>query len=246
MSDPEIKTDSMDSVETGETVWIKPSSHLFALVAVLCGIAWISYSGIVNTEMCMDKFGDDGDADNDSVLTLNIMYGLGLGFSIGSVIAAGIPDKFLSVQTRYGVALASGIVAIIAASAFANLDNCEDNDKIRRSKEWMYVIIGISIGVFVTGLAQRSSLDDKVYYGSLFVGSCLAVIAFTSASINLTDRCIDKAELTETEKAKMTEFRTLSIVLLVLALIALVGAMLGVSFQNGWFTMPDLDISGGI
>ena len=234
---------STDEGLKGES-WIKPSSHLFALIAVLCVIGWISFSGVMNTEMCMDKF--ETEDDNDSILTLNIMYALGLGFSIGSIIVSGIPDKFLSIQTRYGVALASGIVATIAAGGFANLDNCQDNDKIRRNKEWMYVIIGIAIGVFVTGLAQRSTLDDSVYYGTLFVVSCLTVIAFTSASINMTDRCLGKAELTEIEKDKMSDFRTLSIILLVIVLIALIGSVLGVSFQKGWLKLPDMDISGGI
>ena len=189
------------------------------IMVVLFMIGWICLDGSLKSEMCMDKFEDK--SDNDSAVTVNLIYNMGLGFAIGSAITSGISTSLVTAKMRYSVTLAMGIVAIIAISSYTELKDCSDAMKIHKQKAIMYMILGFAIGVFVTGISKQIALGNDAYYGSLFVVSALAVIAFTSMSINLTDRCKNKGDLTEVEMDSIKSFRTIAIVLLVLALVAL-------------------------
>lgn len=189
------------------------------IMIVLFMIGWICFDGILKSEMCMEKFEDE--SDNQSAVTVSLIYNIGLGFAIGSAITSGISKDLISSEMRYIVTLAMGIVAIVAISSYTELDDCSDAKKIHRQKSIMYNILGFAIGVFVTGAANQLSLKSEYYYGSLFLASSIAVIGFTSMSINLADRCRNKATLTQVEKDSIGSFRTVAIILLVIALLAL-------------------------
>ena len=161
------------------------------LVVITGLIAWLSFDGYNKTTKCLDEDAGDG----KKLLTAQRVNGISLGLAIGMGLYALVPKAIIGELTIMGFALTVGAISSVAINAFAQLsEGCKDLAKVRSNERVIYVLLGMSIGVFTYALLIKGLKTVGKPTLTSRIAALLAaiyVIVLSSTNIQTSKECGD-------------------------------------------------------